>query len=55
MEFVEFVRGAMSALVMGEFAANLVPHAKALTVLETVLSLHLRALRDAADRAETLV
>ncbi len=44
MEFVEFVRGAMSALVMGEFAETLVPHAKALTVLETVLSLHLRAL-----------
>jgi hypothetical protein len=55
MEFVVFVRGAMSALVMGEFAENLVPHAKALTALETVLSLHHRALQDVTDRAETSV
>jgi hypothetical protein len=49
-EMIEFVRGAISALVMNDFAANLVPHAKALNALETVLSLHLRGLRDAADR-----
>lgn len=50
VEMIEFVRGAISSLVMADFAANLVPHAKALNALEVVLSLHLRALQDAAGQ-----
>lgn len=51
VELIEFVRGAVSALVMTELAESLVPHAKALNALETVLSLHLRALEGAAGKA----
>ncbi|MBL9078844.1 MAG: hypothetical protein JNL08_15165 [Planctomycetes bacterium] len=40
---VEFVRGAITACIFDEANENLLPHAKALHVLETVLSVHLAA------------
>lgn len=40
---VEFVRGAVTACIFDEPAADLLPHAKALHVLETTLSVHLAA------------
>lgn len=45
---VEFVRGAITACIFDQPDANLLPHAKALHVLETVLSVHLAAVRDQA-------
>ena len=50
-DLIEFVRGAISALVMTDIAANLMPHARALHALETVLGVYLRALHEAADGA----
>lgn len=38
---IEFVRGAVTACIFDEPAADLLPHAKALHVLETVLAAHL--------------
>jgi hypothetical protein len=40
---VEFVRGAVTACIFDEPSADLLPHAKALHVLETVLTAHLAA------------
>lgn len=45
---IEFVRGVVAAMVMDEPADNLVPQAHALHSLETVLGIHLQALRDVA-------
>jgi len=42
---IEFLRGAVTACIFSEPADNLLPHAKALHVLETVLAVHLAALR----------
>ncbi len=47
--YVEFLRGLMTSHVMGRVAANLVPEAKALHALETILGIHVRALEDAVD------
>ena len=41
---IEFVRGAITACIFDEPAANLLPHARALHVLETTLATHLAAL-----------
>lgn len=45
---VEFVRGGITACIFDEPAENLLPHARALHVLETVLSVHLAAIQQAA-------
>lgn len=45
---IEFLRGAVTACIFSEPADNLLPHAKALHVLETVLAVHLAALRAGA-------
>ncbi|MBK8097015.1 MAG: hypothetical protein IPK26_07910 [Planctomycetes bacterium] len=47
---VEFVRGAATALVFDAPAENLLPQARALHVLESILSVHLSAAVDAARR-----
>jgi hypothetical protein len=49
---LEFLRGAIAAQIFDRPAENLLPHARALHVLETVLGLHLAAVQDAA-RAST--
>lgn len=51
-EFLEFLKGAITGLVMAEPKENLVPEAKALHALETVLGVHLQALREVEFRAE---
>ena len=48
---VEFVRGALTACVFDEPAVCLVPHARALHVLEHTLAAHLAALHHAARAA----
>jgi hypothetical protein len=48
---VEFVRGALTACVFDEPSEHLLPHARALHVLETTLAAHLAALHDAARAA----
>lgn len=40
---IEFLRGGVTACIFDEPAADLLPHAKALHVLETTLSVHLAA------------
>lgn len=40
---VEFVRGAVTACIFDQPAANLLSHAKALHALESTLSAHLAA------------
>lgn len=45
---VEYLRGAITATIFDEPADNLLLHARALHVLDTVLSVHLAALREAA-------
>jgi hypothetical protein len=45
---IEFLRGGITALIFAAPAANLLPEARALHVLETVLAVHLRALLQAA-------
>ena len=50
---VEFVRGAITACLFDEPAANLLPLAKALFALETVLSVHLAAIVQTARSAAT--
>jgi hypothetical protein len=52
MEFLEFLKGAITGLVMAEPKENLVPEAKALHALETVLGVHFQALREVEFRAE---
>ena len=47
--YVEFLRGLMTAHVMRRVAENLVPEAKALHALETILAIHLRALEEAVN------
>ncbi len=47
--YVEFLRGLMTANVMRRVAENLVPEAKALHALETILGIHLGALEQAID------
>jgi hypothetical protein len=42
---LEFLRGAITACIFDEPAANLLAHAKALAVLEAVLSVHLAAVQ----------
>ena len=42
-ELVEFVRGAITACIFDEAAENLLPHARALFVLEATLAVHLAA------------
>lgn len=51
-EFLEFLKGSITALVMSEPAESLVPQAKALRAMETVLGLHLRAMCEVEFRAE---
>lgn len=48
----EFVRGAITATLFAEAADNLVPNAKALNVLESVLATHLAAVQQAARPAK---
>lgn len=48
---LEFVRGAITALLFDAPAANLLPAARALHVLETVLGVHLAAMQAAGRRA----
>lgn len=48
-QLIEFVRGAITACIFDEPAANLLPHAHAAHVLETTLGAHLAALLHAAD------
>lgn len=50
-KFVEFLRGACTALIFAEPAENLLGHARALHVLESVLAVHLAAVRDARTGA----
>ena len=45
-QFVEFLRGALTALVFSEPAENLLGAARALHVLETVLAVHLAAVKN---------
>jgi len=47
--YFEFLRGLMTAHVMRRVADNLVPEAKALHALETILGIHLRALQEVVD------
>ena len=47
--YFEFLRGLFTAHVMRRAAANLVPEAKALHALETILGIHLRALEEAVN------
>ena len=49
---VEFVRGAVTACLFDAPSDNLLPHAKALFVLEQTLAIHLGAVRNAARRGE---
>lgn len=48
---IEFVRGAITACIFDEPAASLLPHARALHVLETTLSAHLAAVWQTARTA----
>lgn len=52
VDLIEFVRGAATACIFDEVAANLLPHARALHVLETTLSAHLAAAQQMARRPE---
>ncbi len=47
---VEFLRGAITALIFDRPANNLIPHARALRALETVLGVHLQAFRNAVQQ-----
>jgi len=49
--FVEFVRGAITACIFDEFEENLVPSAKAVFAIETVLAAHLAAVQQVARAA----
>ncbi len=45
---IEFLRGSITACIFDDPAENLLPHARALHVLETVLSVHLAAIAQVA-------
>jgi hypothetical protein len=45
-KFVEFLRGSLTSLIFSEPAGNLLGHARALHVVESVLAVHLAALRN---------
>ena len=45
-KFVEFLRGALTGVIFSEPAANLLGHARALHVVETVLAVHLAAVKN---------
>jgi len=45
-KFVEFLRGALTGMVFAEPAANLLGHARALHVVESVLAVHLAAVKN---------
>jgi hypothetical protein len=45
---IEYVRGAVTACIFDEPQPNLLPHARALHVLETALSAHLAAVQEMA-------
>ena len=47
-QLIEFLRGAVTACIFGEPAANLLPHSRALHLLESTLSAHLAALQQIA-------
>lgn len=49
---VEFLRGALTACVFDEASPNLLPHARALHVLESTLAVHLAALLQGARIAK---
>jgi hypothetical protein len=51
VRFVEYLRGAMTAALFPEPAENLVPEAYGLQALETVLAIHLGAIRGMRRRA----
>lgn len=51
---IEYLRGAITASIFEQPADSLLPHARALHVLDTVLAVHLAALREAA-RGEVAV
>jgi hypothetical protein len=48
---VEFVRGEMTGVIVGEPVESLLPEARALHALEVTLAAHLRAVLDEAQRA----
>ncbi|MCA8973238.1 MAG: hypothetical protein KDC98_00885 [Planctomycetes bacterium] len=50
---IEFVCGAVTARIFAAPAANLLPHARALHLLETTLASHLGAVREAARTSAT--
>lgn len=50
---IEFLRGAITACLFDEVAANLLPHTRALHVLETTLSVHLATIQQQARVAAT--
>lgn len=50
-KFVEFLRGSITAYLFSDPAENLLPHARALHVLETVLGVHLAAIAQNARAA----
>jgi hypothetical protein len=52
-ELTEFVRGALTACIFDEPAENLLPHARALHVLESTLAVHLAAVLEIARTAGT--
>lgn len=49
-ELTEFVRGAITACIFDEPAENLLPHARALHVLESTLAVHLAAIKHVTSR-----
>lgn len=50
---IEFLRGSITACIFDEIAANLLPHARALHVLESTLSVHLAALQQVEHAANS--
>lgn len=51
---IEFLRGAITALVMQETQDNLLPEAHAIHALETVLAVHLGAIEMATARVQVI-
>ncbi len=51
---VEFLRGAISALIMEQPADNLLPQAKALYSLETILAIHLQVAQASQEAAQAV-
>ena len=50
---IEFLRGAVTALIFDGPADNLVPQARALHALEATLAVYLHAFRDAVEGVRT--